>query len=274
MFCSLCGAQLNILSQRKIADGAVCKGCFSVSTPLSATKFSAKAATVVSLQSYHSYCMRYAQYSSIYKHTSIVKKYISADTNNRLWRLETIKGADPFQFSELLSYDLVEDGVSTNRINLGGAIAGGFLFGGVGAVIGGLGKQKKVVESMSIRITVANSFVSGLEIKLFENMSLKTTSALYKDYAKKARDIMAILENIYATGQAAQNYAPVQQNTVQVASQSPMPATNNYPVQATQPQTTSIADDIQKLKTLLDDGAITSYEYELLKKDLLQKQHG
>lgn len=253
MNCSICGKPLNILFKQKLSDGAVCKNCASVSTPLSSATFNVKSSSVALLKSYHGYCNRCAEDSKRYKHTRIAKKFISIDSNNKLWRLETDKKykSDIFLFSELRSFELLEDGVSTSKISLGGAVAGGFLFGGIGAIIGGLGKEKKVVDSMSIKITLSNPFVSTLEIKLFENMSAKTTSAFFKENAKKAEEILSILEQIQATVAAEANI--------------PVPAAQSSPAHSE----SSLADEVQKLKSLLDSGAIDEEEFKAMKQKLL-----
>lgn len=148
-------------------------------------------------------------------------------------------------YEDLLSYELLEDGDSVTSGGLGTAAAGALLFGGTGAIVGGIAgkkKTKKEISSLKIKITLKNVTSAPLYINLLTIKS-KNTSLMYKAAYEQAQQILSTLDQIAATID--------EQNDQQA-----------------QPQT-SAADEILKYKTLLDMGAITQEEFDVKKKELL-----
>ena len=98
-------------------------------------------------------------------------------------------------FSDLISYDLLEDDSLVTSGGVGQALIGGALFGGFGAVAGGItGKkvQKKKVESMIIKVTVNNFGSPCIMIPLITK-STKTNSKEYQTAFNEAHNILACL---------------------------------------------------------------------------------
>lgn len=171
------------------------------------------------------------------------------DRANKLWCVPALDKKNPelFNFSDLLEYELTEDGISVTKGGLGSAVVGGLAFGGVGAIVGGgLGKkQKDIVTSMSVAITVRNDFVSRIEIPLISSET-KKGGLIYngmKDIGNKIVSLLNVVSN------DAQSDAP-------------------QPI-ISAPATPSAADELLKFKQLLDVGAITQDEYDAKKKQLL-----
>ena len=79
----------------------------------------------------------------IFTPTKTFKKMLSVDANHKLWMYGTSNIV--FNFNDVVSYELIQDGESITKGGVGRAVAGGILFGGVGAVVGGLTGKKKVV---------------------------------------------------------------------------------------------------------------------------------
>ena len=101
-------------------------------------------------------------------------------------------------FSDLISYDLLEDDSLVTSGGVGQALIGGALFGGFGAVAGGItGKkvQKKKVESMIIKVTVNNFDSPCIMIPLITK-STKTNSKEYQTAFNEAHNILAALDVI------------------------------------------------------------------------------
>lgn len=101
-------------------------------------------------------------------------------------------------FSDLISYDLLEDDSLVTSGGVGQALIGGALFGGFGAVAGGItGKkvQKKKVESMIIKVTVNNFGSPCIMIPLITK-STKTNSKEYQTAFNEAHNILAALDVI------------------------------------------------------------------------------
>lgn len=101
-------------------------------------------------------------------------------------------------FSDLISYDLLEDDSLVTSGGVGQALIGGALFGGFGAVAGGItGKkvQKKKVESMIIKVTV-NNFGSPCVMIPLITKSTKTNSKEYQTAFNEAHNILSALDVI------------------------------------------------------------------------------
>lgn len=150
---------------------------------------------------------------------------------------------DVFKFSDLISYELLEDGESVTKGGLGSAIVGGALFGGVGAIVGGgLGKkQKSFCTSMGVMVSVNHPFFSTFQITLISGQT-KTGSIIYRTAKDTANKLVALFSVI-------SNYASSSSEAVV--------------------GTLSAADEIKKYKELLDIGAISQEEFEQKKKQLL-----
>lgn len=97
-------------------------------------------------------------------------------------------------YTDLVSYEYLEDGGTVVSGGIGNAIVGGALFGGVGAVVGaatGKKKQSEFVNSMKIRLTV-NSMKNPTE---FIDMNpvrirMKRSSGQYRKNSDPADEIL------------------------------------------------------------------------------------
>lgn len=110
-----------------------------------------------------------------------------------------------YNLSDILEFEYIEDGISQVKGGLGSALIGGALFGGVGAIVGGItGKKetKKIIKEMKIKFVIKGDIptVDYLDIK---NISpIKSDSQQYKIHIKQLNEILAIL-----------NYAAPKENT-------------------------------------------------------------
>lgn len=148
-------------------------------------------------------------------------------------------------YSDLLSYELLEDGDSITSGGLESAAAGAVLFGGTGAIVGGVaGKKrtKKEISSLKIKITLRDVSSAPIYINLLTIKS-KSTSLMYKAAYEQAQQILSTLDQISANLDVGDS-------------------------KQVQPQA-SAADEILKYKNLLDIGAITQEEFDMKKKELL-----
>ena len=80
-----------------------------------------------------------------------------------------------FSFSDIISCELIKDGVTIYKKSatrtIGGAVIGGVLSGGVGAIIGGLSgssKEKEKINSIDIKITLRDIDNPSFKFKFFE----------------------------------------------------------------------------------------------------------
>lgn len=174
------------------------------------------------------------------------------DRNKQLWYISSktemeIKTPPVFRFDEIVDYSFSENGTIVTKGGLGSAVAGGLLFGGVGAIVGGITASKRGktdINSMTVRISLNNDYITQREIELLPGIANCTKGGFtYKETKKEADSILSILDSMCSIASLAMSN-----------SQCNMP---------------SSADEIKKYKELLDIGAITKEEFDAKKKQLL-----
>lgn len=151
-----------------------------------------------------------------------------------------------YNYSDIVDFELLEDGESISSGGLGRALVGGAVFGGVGAIVGGVTGKKKttgVCSSLKLKITLNNINHPVVYVNFIE-AATKKDGLVYKNVYKLAHECLAVLEVICNQQQPVAE-APIQQNS-------------------------SIADEILKYKNLLDMGAITQAEFDAKKSELLK----
>ena len=170
------------------------------------------------------------------------------DTNKKFAILETnlsgkLKDMQIYDYSSIVEYELLEDGNSIEKGGVGRAIVGGALFGGVGAIVGGMTnhKHKATCSKLQIKITLNNISNPVVYVNFIETET-KKDGIIYKSVFPMAQEALSIL-------------SVITKSTVQ-------PDENSAAV-------SSSADEIMKFKQLLDKGIITQEEFEQKKKQLL-----
>ena len=169
-----------------------------------------------------------------------------------------------FNYSDIIEVSYEENGSqlytkSAGR-TIGGAIVGGVLMGGAGAVVGGLSgasKQNKEIRNMDIKILLRSTSKTScvLHFKDVERV-LKTKEdadrKLYEKYVKNANQAKDVLSVII-------------DNAKQVSTPTAQPIAQ--PVVA--PASSSVADELAKLAKLKADGILTDEEFRVQKSKLL-----
>jgi len=197
---------------------------------------------------------KYSQYLidlSKFNCTKNVSGYLEIDEQKSMWLIRKagiMKYPEPpiYRFEDIIDYEIIENGESIRKGGLGSAVVGGLLFGGAGAIVGGVVGKKKNVESVNqlkVKITVNDSMNPVWYIDLISSAT-KSNSWIYKTYSSVAQEIisaLAFMEN------------RVQKSNVLI-----------------QKVNISIADELVKFKHLLEQGIINSEEYEEQKRRLLQ----
>lgn len=200
-----------------------------------------------------------------FKPTRQIRNNLFIDDTNKLFAIQNkisgkIKLDTPiFRFSELKDYEILEDNQTVSKTNietkkhgLGRAVVGGLMFGGAGAVVGGLtgktkGKSTTISEEycnkMQVKITTTDIKNPILYITLI-SFNTQRNSAIYKTALKEVNQISEMLESI------KNDNVNNAQETIKNSDTSP-------------------TEEIKKYKELLDMGAITQEEYENKKKELL-----
>lgn len=237
--CVVCGNPCGSLIRKQLADNSyVCNLC----SLKAGFNFSSNLNTLTSEEVVFQY-QRQQNFNNAFTQTRGVKGKLEIDENAKLWKIQqnTIR-----PFSEIISFELLEDEESITEGGLGRAVAGGVLLGGVGAVVGGTTGKKKtksICTSLRIKITL-NSKYATMEYIDFLSSKTKHNSIIYKNAYNQAQECLSLLQLIC--------------NNQQQSTPSPQEAT---PV--------SDADEILKYKNLLDMGAITQEEYDAKKRQIL-----
>lgn len=187
------------------------------------------------------------------------KQYIAIyESENRI----VISDDRTIRIDDLLWVELrIDDNIITQKSNantVGRAIVGGVLAGGAGAIIGGLsGKttQKKEIKKINIiigqrdlsePIITLNCYeVDPMHSKWFEDA--RAVDML--NYAQQVTDLLSVII------EAQEKYAQGSEN-VQMSNDN---------------QHLSVADELKKLKDLLDSGILTPDEFQEQKKRLLEQ---
>lgn len=184
--------------------------------------------------------------------TKRIGTYFCVDEINKQWMIPigtisgNIKDATIYNYNDIVSFELIEDGSSISKGGIGKAIAGGILFGGAGAIVGGVTGKKKiknVCSKLQIKITV-NDTEKPVEYINLINIETKKDGFVYKTAYSTAQEILSILEIICNENK-------------------------NENEEQQQSEIKSVADEILKFKNLLDCGAITQEEFDKKKKELL-----
>ena len=155
-----------------------------------------------------------------------------------------------FRFDELRGFELLEDDSSVTSGKLGGAIVGGIIFGGVGALVGSSGrrKNKKVIETLVLRIDLTDIDFPCVMVP-YITKATKTNSHAYTNAYSDAQQSMASLGIILdkLNSERRQQNA---ESAVRAVAKSP-------------------AEQIKDFKELLDMGILSQEEFDAKKKEIL-----
>lgn len=192
-----------------------------------------------------------AEKKNSFKITKNIANYIYIDEGHHQWALTkgliNKKISQVFEYSDLIDFELLEDGTSVTKGGLGRAVAGGLIFGGVGAIVGGVTggkKAKQICNKLQIKITLNNMSNPVVYINLI-NGEIKTNGIVYKTTYNSAQEILSVLQLICNENNLSNN---IDRNIN---------------------TSESVADEIKKYKELLDMGAISEEEFAEKKKQLL-----
>jgi hypothetical protein len=169
------------------------------------------------------------------------------DHNVRIYRAYPDKIYDA---SVIKGYEIIVDDnvVERKSSNFGKIIAGGLLFGGLGAVAGAVDKGGKLKtsgkKSYSVRLILDDMEQASLDIKCDSS-----------ENAYRLLHTLALLEEKYSKQLNEQNNEQTTQE-----------------FKDTETSTVSFAEEIIKLKKLKDDGIITEEEFKVFKSKLMDNR--
>lgn len=191
--------------------------------------------------------------------TKRIPKYFYIDESRRKWTIpqgilrNEINQTKIYNYTDIIDFELIEDGNSISKGGVGRAIVGGVLFGGVGAIVGGTTghKNKKTCTRLQVKIAL-NNMNKPVEYINLINKETKKSGSRYKSAFDIAQQIMSLLQVI------CENNKTLCEPEIQ----------NQVLLNVEQIKTSNI-DEIKKYKELLDMGVISQEEFNIKKKELL-----
>lgn len=152
---------------------------------------------------------------------------------------------------DILQVELFEGGnsVTSSSRSIGGAVVGGALFGGVGAIVGGLGsstKSSETVNKIEIRLVVNDKTNPIYDIDFLSGeIDKNKLSVIYESISKQARTWYGYFEVMI--NNAKDNVEEIKEKDIDVITK------------------------LERLNLLKASKAISEEEFSILKKDLLGK---
>lgn len=176
---------------------------------------------------------------------------------------ETNGKSEVYDYKDILESEIIEDGQTVTKTSrsgqIGGALVGGVLAGGVGAIIGGLSAKQtsdNEVNRVDLKIIVNNT-KSPLKLVNFttadvpdfngKNIPMKKDDLKYKEAMKKANHWHSLISVLI---RQADNEEKKETSSNSVSN-------------------LSTADEIRKLLDLKNDGILTEEEFNLQKQRIL-----
>lgn len=163
-----------------------------------------------------------------------------------------------YKLEKILEFEVLEGGFSIAKGGLGRAVVGALIFGGAGAVVGavtGGKKSKDVVTSLQLKLTL-DDLRSPVRYIEFLSVESKRDGALYKESKERLSEVVAMFKVMFKKYEEA--HFERQRETAKEAKE------------AEERSPTSCADELIKLKGLLDQGVITKTEFQKQKRKVLQ----
>ena len=184
---------------------------------------------------------------------------VKIDENNEKVAYISKNGSRVFSYDDIIKVELQENGQTVSQKSttrtIGGAILGGVLAGGAGAIVGGLSgasTQRRKVTSIVVKVTLRDVADPTVNIVCFENYKLPP----------------------YSDDEGMQFfYAPALEivDTLSVIIDLIDKRSNPQPATAAQPNSNNLSDEIAKLHGMLKDGIITEEEFAKMKERLINK---
>ncbi len=215
------------------------------------------------------------QYSNLYFVVDeINKKIVCINAKIENIRIKTIF------FNEIQGIDISEDGTSvfnkSTSSAVGRAVVGGLLFGGVGAIVGGVtgkSKEKKTLNSYKVTIQLSDISNPTYEIEFVTDPIESGTvgDEMMKQIKTCVNKLKSVLTAIIKANEIQLNLQQAQaQAILQAEAQKHLGSTEPNAIQEHN-GSSSIADELLKLSELHKLGVLTDEEFEVQKQKVLNK---
>lgn len=169
---------------------------------------------------------------------------IGFDETNKKWVIYDKYGLieQVYNYSDIVGFELLENGESVAEGGIKGALVGGILFGEAGAIVGSITGRKtnEICNSLKIKVTLNDISFPVTYVNLIDS-EVKKSNPIYKNNLEIAQKCLS----------AFQLACNKQNDSKQENNKEPA------------------SDEIRKYKGLLDEGIITQEEFDKKKKELL-----
>jgi len=166
-----------------------------------------------------------------------------------------------FDLKDILESRIIEDGqdvITTSRSSqVGRALVGAVIAGGVGAIIGGVGatqEQKSEVNRISLKIVVNDIRNPSFTLEFLEKSKVIKGDASYKEAMSNASKCHDTISVLIRQADEVDNHVPQIEATEGAA---------------TTKEVSSVADELEKLFSLKEKGILSNEEFEIQKNKLL-----
>ena len=202
--CSICNKETGLNRYQIANKGWICKDCFkkcgfNLATPI-------KKMTVEDIMNALDKNDENKRNFEQFNATKIIGNF-EIDDNSKKWIINNkglfSKNVVPkiFNYSDIVDFELLEDGESIAKGGLGRAVVGGVLFGGIGAVVGGItGKKKSKPVCNSLKIKITLNDINNSEEDKFMEVILK------KEDKKETNEIFEFIKSLNPEEQKAFKY--------------------------------------------------------------------
>lgn len=170
---------------------------------------------------------------------------LSMNNDNKQILIATDK-QNVYGFDNIVNVEIAVDGNSVASPSLGGAIVGGVLFGGAGAIVGSSNKTiNKKIQNISLKVFVDDLKNPFHKLDFYSGIAVDPSSPVIVSTLKEINEWYSRFLNI-------------------IEKKKTLSASTN-----SNGGNGSVADEIAKLSSLLKDGVISQDEFDAAKKKLL-----
>lgn len=174
---------------------------------------------------------------------------LAVDNEHYKWAVVYPSSDEPhiFNFQDLISYEIIQNGEKVISGNAGNAAAGAILFGTAGAIVGSSSKKtiSEMCHDLHIEIRV-NNLNRSLLILPCSTGEIAVNCSIFQDRVQKAHEILSILSYIKSNAERI-----------------------NKDIQGSENTSEDIYAEIERLHNLKENGIITEEEFHRKKESLL-----
>ena len=265
--CDICNAKLGFFNKFKLTSGdIICPACVQETALGNVwTKDNVKTSSIEDIKTRQIKVKEIIEENTErvneFKATIYVGNLIWFDDTHKYFALPYknagINMSYIFEYKDLLAFEVLEDGSTITKGGLGKALVGGFFFGLAGALAGGTSKTSKpMCDKLDIKITTRVSDYPVVYINVIKTQ-IKKSNFLYKALFQKVQEALSKFQII------------IDELEQEKEQQREEKEEKRYQNTEASKNILSVADEIKKLKELLDVEAITQEEYNTQKNKLL-----